>query len=252
MSEKQIADLETDGYFYFNSILKDEIDLLIADFLEISGKKLNKKISDLSQIHLYLSPDEVNNFRLDLIKSLNKNINFRNSLKEKCSPLFKNLLGPDLVIQKNFNLVLSLPNDSFSQIPLHSDVWTGHSPYELNMWIPLTKVEGEMSMFILPLSKWRAEKNKINFTQTTISDLQKKFEKDWHYVNMKPGGVFVFWHHLPHGNHTHHTENTRWSLNIRTKNLFSPYGEKNFGEYFEPWTMSSLSKIVLEEGNFYP
>ena len=43
------------------------------------------------------------------------------------------------------------------------------------------------------------------------------------------------------------TENeTRWSMNCRFKSVFTPYGDKKLGEFFEPITLRAASKTGME------
>ena len=44
-------------------------------------------------------------------------------------------------------------------LPLHSDVWSGDSPYEIVVWLPLVNCFGTKSMFILPPNKYHKLKN---------------------------------------------------------------------------------------------
>ena len=53
------------------------------------------------------------------------------------------------MMQKNINLSIQLPNDKSSLLPIHSDVWSGDSPYEINLWIPLVNCFKTKSMYIL-------------------------------------------------------------------------------------------------------
>ena len=39
---------------------------------------------------------------------------------------------------------------------------------------------------------------------------------------------------------------TRWSMNIRFKGLFTPYGDKKLGEFFEPITLRTISELGLK------
>ena len=48
------------------------------------------------------------------------------------------------------NLSIQMPNDDSSLLPVHSDVWSGCSPFEVVVWIPLVNCSKTKSMFILP------------------------------------------------------------------------------------------------------
>tara|TARA_B100001540_G_scaffold292424_1_gene290713 strand:- start:332 stop:652 length:321 start_codon:yes stop_codon:yes gene_type:complete len=67
--------------------------------------------------------------------------------------------------------------------------------------------------------------------------------------NINFGSYIIFspqtWHHPPIN-----VENiTRWAVNIRYKNTFSPYGKKGFLDYYEPISFSDITKFTLENGN---
>jgi sporadic carbohydrate cluster 2OG-Fe(II) oxygenase len=238
------------GFIHFNSNIQAEIQTLNRHLIQVANNTFLLDLKNIDDLHLHISPASVNDFRLKMISEINQH-KIIEDLKEKHAEFLQELLGRDLAMQKHVNLVLSLPNDETSQIPLHSDVWTGHSPFELNLWIPLNDVESEMSMFILPLPAWRNYSKKEEIKNSTLKKILKEINPELYYVKMNAGNTFVFWHHLPHGNHKHQFPKTRWSLNIRVKNLFTPYGEKSFGEYFVPWKKSELTEMVLSEKEFF-
>ena len=77
-----------------------------------------------------------------------------------------NLTSNELMMQKNINLSIQLPNDESSLLPIHSDVWSGDSPYEINLWLPLVDCYKSKSMYLLKkkyLEKFilKLKKNKI-------------------------------------------------------------------------------------------
>ncbi len=64
--------------------------------------------------------------------------------------------------------------------------------------------------------------------------------------NVKYGQYVIFspetWHHPP----INKEENTRWAINIRYKNTFSPYGKKGFLDYYKPISFSDITTFTLE------
>ena len=58
-------------------------------------------------------------------------------------------------MQRKINLSIQFPKDDSSLLPIHSDVWSGCSPYEIVLWIPLVSVSKTKSMFILNKNKNR-------------------------------------------------------------------------------------------------
>ena len=45
------------------------------------------------------------------------------------------IVGNELVMQKSINLSIQLPNDDSSLLPIHADVWSGDSPFEVVAWV---------------------------------------------------------------------------------------------------------------------
>src|SRR5690606_34299205 len=102
------------------------------------------------------------------------------------------------------------------------------------------------SMFILP------KKHLADFRESTrpknqdIDSLTSLWSSRFDYLSLREGQVLFFWHALPHGNGINRSKFCHWSLNLRLKNLFTPYGEKEFGDYFVPYKKSLLTQMTLE------
>ena len=75
-------------------------------------------------------------------------------------------------MQRKVNLSIQLPKDDSSLLPLHSDVWSGCSAYEVVLWIPLVNVSKTKSMFILP-----KEKNEIYYKNLSDTKTQIVYKK---------------------------------------------------------------------------
>ena len=56
----------------------------------------------------------------------------------------------------------------------------------------------------------------------------------------------IFNQSLPHGNRVNTENETRWSMNCRFKSVFTPYGDKKLGEFFEPVTLRAASKTGMD------
>ena len=91
----------------------------------------------MNKIHKYVSVNNLNEFRLEIIYELNKNKYTRYHFFNSARTSLFNLVGNELMMQKNINLSIQMPNDQSSLLPIHSDVWSGDSPYEINLWLPL-------------------------------------------------------------------------------------------------------------------
>ena len=136
-------------------------------------------------------------------------------------------------MQRKVNLSIQMPNDDSSLLPVHSDVWSGCSPFEVVVWIPLVNCSKTKSMFILP----KNEKNKFYkkfYKSKNANKLYDSIKKKTKWINIKFGQALIFSHQLMHGNLVNQTRETRWSFNCRFKSLMSPYDKKDIAETFLP------------------
>ena len=84
---------------------------------------------------------------------MNKDKRFRSNYFKIARKALYSLAGNELMMQTKINLSIQLPNDETSLLPIHSDVWQGDSPFEINLWIPLVTA---------------IKQNRVYFTSTTL------------------------------------------------------------------------------------
>ncbi|MEK6627171.1 MAG: sporadic carbohydrate cluster 2OG-Fe(II) oxygenase [Bdellovibrionota bacterium] len=238
----QLNELFEKGFTHVNFEMGDALMALQNEFFEMTRAQVSKELRSLQDLHLIIQPDVINSYRLNAITCLNQST-FKQLLIEKITPFFCSALGEDLAIQKSMNLMIAPPQDASSVLPLHTDTSVGHSPFELTMLFPLTPIEPAQNMFIMPLSAW--QKNADTLLQKSENSID--FKSNFHYLNLKPEQAFVFWHHLPHGSHINNSDKTHWSINLRFKNIFTPYSDKGFAEYFTPHKLSPFNEFVYRE-----
>ena len=132
-------------------------------------------------------------------------------------------------------------------LSVHSDVWAGDSPFEVVVWIPLVDCYKTKSMYILPPNKYKKFYKAVS--QRRFDDNEKLYQfikKDVKWIKINYGQVLIFNQSLPHGTRVNQEKETRWSLNCRFKNIFSPYNDKKIGEFYEPITLRICSKLALQ------
>tara|TARA_Y100001958_G_C21170467_1_gene502366 strand:- start:539 stop:1321 length:783 start_codon:yes stop_codon:yes gene_type:complete len=225
---------------YINNLIKKKIIKILK--LKISIKKLN-----LNRLHLFLGEKNLNRTRLELINTINRDKNFKKSYFLIAEKMLENIIGNELAMQNNINLSIQLPGDESSLLPIHSDTWSGDSPFESVLWLPLVNCYKTKSMFILNSNKMK--KFNMAFVDKkikSVSDLYKKFKKDLNFININYGNYLLFNQNLPHGNLVNRTNETRVSLNCRYKGLFTPYKQKELGSFFSPLKIRASTKIGLE------
>ena len=74
---------------------------------------------------------------MKIINEVNQNKDLRKLYYKVAKKYLDILVGNELAMQLRINLSIQLPNDKSSLLPLHSDVWSGDSPYEIVVWLPL-------------------------------------------------------------------------------------------------------------------
>ena len=207
--------------------------------------KKNYKIQHLlNNIHKLIQVKDLNSFRVKIISKINKNPDFKKNFYYLAKPFLDNLVGNELAMQNSINLSIQMPNDESSLLPVHSDVWSGDSPFEIVVWLPLVNCFKTKSMFILPPKHYKQFEKK--FKKLFKKDSEKIFQEiksKLKWINIKSGEVLLFNQSLPHGNRVNLEKDTRWSLNCRFKSIFSPYGDKKIGEFFQPITLKKISDI---------
>ena len=89
--------------------------------------------------------------------------------------------------------------------------------------------------------------NHLGFDEDgTLADLFRAIEADLEWLSVPYGKVVVFSQTLMHGNRVNREKDSRWSMNCRFKGVFSPYGDKKLGEFFEPITLRAASRMGLD------
>ena len=200
----------------------------------------------LNDFHKYISLDDLNDLRLNIFNSIN-NLSW---VRQTYFSLVKNsleiLVGNELAMQKMINLSIQLPGDDSSLLPLHADVWSGDSPFEVVVWVPLVDCYKTKSMFFLPPNKNDKAIKKISNSRTKSTDIiYKSIESDLSWLDVSFGNILIFSQNYIHGNNVNHETETRWSLNCRLKSLFSPYADKKLGEFFEPLTIRPVTHLGM-------
>tara|TARA_B100000686_G_C16740383_1_gene946217 strand:- start:480 stop:1292 length:813 start_codon:yes stop_codon:yes gene_type:complete len=219
------------------SLYKDSIESLSLD-----SPPEQEEFFDYAQN--YISLDRINEIRLGLIDKLNKNsknaVLFHSLAKKHLSWI----VGNELAIQRSYNLSIQLPEDSSSILPLHSDVWSGNSPYEVVLWTSFVDCHGTKSMYLLPLEKnKKIISNFQKYSSMKTDELFEEIKSNLVWLEIPYGHAVIFWHGLLHGNQVNKEDKCRWTVNLRFKGLLTPYNTKELGEYFMPLTIRPITRI---------
>lgn len=232
---RSVVDIEA-----FNWILENTANIAAALLKTEKPKNIQAFLND---IHELVQPSALNDFRLKVIQGLNALSDFRPMYFRLAKPYLETIVGNELAMQQRINLSIQMPNDSSSLLPVHADTWSGDSPFEVVVWLPLVNCFGTKAMYLLPPSE--SAKFADEFGSRGGSSSESIFESIKNgvkWLEVKSGEVMVFDQSLPHGNRLNEEIETRWSMNCRFKGVFTPYGDKKLGEFFEPITLRPASR----------
>jgi sporadic carbohydrate cluster 2OG-Fe(II) oxygenase len=185
---------------------------------------------------------ELNRIRMGLVEYCSKELEIPRTIFEAFRETLFAMVGPDVAAQKLVNVVVQQPGDA-EQAPVHRDA-PSNSHFEVIVWLPLVDVFRSKSMYILErtgsaraldmLKGGATYKSFCDYVETNGSDLDIPF-----------GSACLFAAGLAHGVKINAELETRWVLNVRFKNLFSPYGAKGLAEYFSVLSLSPLSQVAF-------
>ena len=196
----------------------------------------------LNQIHQHI--DVANSIPSDyVIRQMNAQAWFRNSYFQLAKLALEMLVGNELAMQLRINLSIQLPQDESSLLPVHADVWSGI--HLMRWWYGcpwLTVTAPRQCTFCLLQSDERLREEFGQWADRSSEELFRRIENEVSWIEIKAGEVLIFNQNLPHGNRVNQEPETRWSMNCRFKSVFTPYGDKKIGEFFEPITLKAASR----------
>ena len=101
-------------------------------------------------------------------------------------------VGNELAMQNAINLSVVMPNDDGSILKMHADTYTGETPFQVVVWIPLVSVEKTNSLFIAT----KQDTMKINKVFPTFKngfkDVEKKLKNKINYLKVNYGQGVIF------------------------------------------------------------
>jgi sporadic carbohydrate cluster 2OG-Fe(II) oxygenase len=202
----------------------------------------------LDTIHEHIADEAaLNELRLAIIGALLATPWFREAYFSCGRRTLEALVGNELAMQRGIGFSIQLPQDRGSMLPLHSDVWSEDSPFEVVLWIPFVDVARTKSMYALPLDRSEVWRDRMaSYAGKTVEDFYDALSGEVEFLEVPYGHVLCFTHTIMHGNRTNEEATTRWSMNVRFKGLFTPYSDKRLGDFFIPISLRPASRIGMQ------
>lgn len=243
-------------FFLKNGYIKFKINKKIINFLKrkiiVFTKEITKlKSINLRKFHKFYEIEKLNNLRIKMYDKINSDKEFKKKIFESSFKHIELMVGSELC-NGNLNLSIQYPQDKTSVLSMHTDFFSGESIFQVNFWVPFVDVKKTNSMFIINPQKSIYLLKKIKKSKKfTINNIFKENKKDIKWLNIKFGEGMIFSPNCLHGNVMNIEKNTRWSINVRFKNLYSPYNklqenEKKIGSFYNVYTPKIITQFNLK------
>ena len=142
----------------------------------------------LNYIHERVTVADLNAMRLAVYNGINAEPWLREAYFDLARWSIEALVGNELAMQRRVNLSIQLPNDDSSLLPVHADVWSGDSPFEIVAWLPLVNCRQTKSMYLLPPVPNRKVSDRLHeFASQSAEDLFQAIEPDVEWIEFQCG-----------------------------------------------------------------
>ncbi|MBI1778596.1 MAG: hypothetical protein HYR63_24920 [Proteobacteria bacterium] len=220
-------------------------DLVVAQASARLGVTAKDAEGFLNRFHEHgLRDVEMNEFRVNLIQSLSTGTKVGEDIWQAFRTMLIGLVGPDVLVQKATNLVIQQPGNS-DGTPIHRDA-PPNSAFEVVVWLPLVDCYGTKGMRVLDIAETQRG---VDLQLADVKSQRALEDYVWSHGENPAvpfGAALFFWTGLIHAVPANSEAETRWSLNIRYKNLFSPFGTKAMPEHFRILELSPLTRIAMD------
>lgn len=201
-------------------------------------------LPSLDIAHEKVSVEKLNEFRLLVMQAIHKKAWFSDYYLRLAKEALSIIVGNEMAQQRRVNLSIQLPHDSSSLLPVHCDTWSGDSPFEVVLWVPLVNCYGTKAMFYCSPDADARIQPEIGKYQNS-EKLYEAIEKHTNFIECNYGDMLIFTQNVMHGNRVNETGETRWSMNCRFKGLMTPYADKKLGEFFEPVSLRPATQLGM-------
>jgi sporadic carbohydrate cluster 2OG-Fe(II) oxygenase len=230
-----------EGISIFDNESPRDWDLFKNNFEKILGT------SDFENIHQKAIISNINNIRLNVFESINSIDSWETHFISMAKNVINQIIGCDVAIQRRLNLNIQLPNDFSSKLDMHADLFSGESPFEVVIWVPLTRAYKSNGMYYFDRETSKKIYSELVSTEHLgIESLRKKYWNQRKELDVDSGKVVIFSSTVFHGNVPNVTNSTRISMNCRLKNLFHPEGSRDLGFFHKMHSLGPLAKIGIE------
>ena len=214
----------------------------------LKQSQLESQAFELSNSHDFVANERLNDLRIAIFTEINNIADIRQRYFWLARQSLTSLVGNELAMQNKVNMSIQQPNDESSVLPIHSDIWTGDSPFQLVLWVPLTDASKSNSMFLLPPNESREARQRVAAGEfKSMDQIESEYHSQMVTMVVPYGKVLIFDSNCLHGNVLNETKTVRWSINCRFTGLLTPFTspERRLGTYYLPITTRAATKMGL-------
>lgn len=242
-----IEHFASDGYAVVEAVDRRALDCvrtaLIASCPGLQGDDSDAKLNRFHERGI--EGAALNDYRLGVYRRFNSQVDAGKLIWQAFRDQLLRLVGPDVAVQQRVNLVIQPPSDS-NQSPVHRDA-PPNSLFEVVVWLPLVDCYGTKGMRVLNRSDTDAALRFLEGQSADYEAFTKFAMSHGEAVSVPYGSALLFWTRCVHAIPVNTESETRWSLNLRYKSVFTPYGTKGLPDYFRILELSPLSRLAIEE-----
>jgi len=242
-----------DGFVIQDAESRPNLDSILGDIVSVASQwlrqnRLGEDPLELRNSHSRVPNEHLNDLRLTIFSELNKIKDIRQRYFSLARQCLGTLVGNELAMQNKVNLSVQQPKDESSVLPMHSDIWTGDSPFQVVLWVPFTDASDSNSMFFLPPNESREARARVAHGEfKSMDQIERAYKRQMTTMVVPFGKVLIFDSNCLHGNVLNETKTSRWSVNCRFTGLLTPFTnpERRLGTYYLPITTRAATKMGL-------
>lgn len=223
--------------------IRDEVALLAN-----GGETPSDPVKVLEDYHNVGDMDDFNARKMAVANGINEEEWLRPSVYSLTRNTINSLVGSQVAMQNKAILTVLMPRDKTSTLPIHADVFSGETSYQVNQWFPLVDVEGTMSMFYLEREYSEiALKEMFAGKYKSMADLFTAYEDKLKFITVPYGKQVIFCSNFLHGNVMNKEGRTRWAFHARYANIMSPFRspEKSLGNFYRAELLRPVTQLGM-------
>lgn len=192
-----------------NFLIKNLVKEVLFNELETN---LNFQDFSLNKLHKYFPPEKKPHL-LSKVYSLFRDEKFQIEYDKLCNILKEEFHTPNTRFQSIPSIRIQMPGDK--SVDFHADIFYGHGKNIINYWMPITKVYGNNSMFVIDQNRSDNLIYETKKLRESVIDFNKKCYAASMPLEIDYGEVFKFNSQTLHGTVFNDTSDSRISIDFR-------------------------------------